>query len=66
MPMKQKAVSHVRVQEIRAMLIYVLALAMTVAMLIATMIGLYQETDRLRFQERTARTRGFGSNRRIH
>ena len=46
------------------MLIYVLAVAMTVAMLIATFVGLHQETERMRLQERTVRAKGFGSFRR--
>jgi len=42
------------------MLIYVLAVAMTFAMLIATFVALHQETDRMRLQERAIRARGFG------
>jgi len=46
------------------MLIYVLAVAMTFAMLIATFVGLHQEAERMRFQERTVRAKGFGGMRR--
>jgi len=46
------------------MLIYVLALAMTFAMLIATFVALHHEADRMRLQERTVRARGFGGIRR--
>ena len=45
------------------MLIYVLAVAMTFAMLIATFVALHQEADRARFQEKTVRARGFGNAR---
>ena len=45
------------------MLIYVLAVAMTFVMLIATFVALHQEADRARFQERTVRARGFGNVR---
>jgi len=46
------------------MLIYVLAVAMTFAMLIATFVALHQEADRMRLAERTVRVRGFGDVRR--
>jgi hypothetical protein len=43
------------------MMIYMLAAAMTVFMLIATAFGLHQETERMRLQEKKATLRGFGS-----
>jgi hypothetical protein len=42
------------------MIIYMLAAAMTVAMLIATVFGLHQETERVKLRARATRTRGFG------
>ena len=33
---------------------------MTVAMLIATAFGISQEAEKVRFQEKNARTKGFG------
>ena len=42
------------------MMIYMLAAAMTVAMLIATAFGLHQETERMRLKEKRARLDGFG------
>ncbi len=42
------------------MLIYMLAAAMTIAMLIATAFGLHQEAQRVRVQERNARSNRFG------
>lgn len=42
------------------MIIYMLAAAMTVAMLIATVLGIHEETQRLRYQEQKARTDRFG------
>lgn len=42
------------------MIIYMLAAAMTIAMLIATAFGIHQESQRLRYQEQKARTDGFG------
>ncbi|MCV3208448.1 hypothetical protein OHD62_27830 [Mesorhizobium sp. YC-39] len=42
------------------MLIYMLATAMTVAMLIATVFGLHQEADRVRAKANTKRFEGFG------
>lgn len=42
------------------MMIYMLAAAMTVAMLIATAFGLNQEAEKVRFQEKRDRTTGFG------
>ena len=41
------------------MIIYMLAAAMTVAMLIATAIGLHQEAQRMRFQEKRIRVKHF-------
>ena len=42
------------------MMIYMLAAAMTIAMLIATAFGLHQETERLRLKEKKSSLRGFG------
>ncbi len=42
------------------MLIYMLAAAMTIAMLIATVFGLHQEAERLRFEEKAVKAKGFG------
>lgn len=41
------------------MLIIALASAMTVAMLIATAVGIHQESQRTRFEARRVRARGF-------
>ena len=41
------------------MLIYMLATAMTVAMLIATVFGLHQEAQRVRVKANTKRFEGF-------
>ena len=46
--------------EIKQMMITVLAAAMTVLMLIATVFGLHQEAERVRFDKRNKRTAGFG------
>ena len=43
------------------MIIYMLAAAMTVAMLIATAFGLHQEAERMHFKEKKSTLRGFGS-----
>ena len=43
------------------MLIYMLATAMTVAMLIATVFGLHQEAQRVRVRATTKRFEGFGA-----
>ncbi|MEW9808159.1 hypothetical protein [Mesorhizobium marinum] len=43
------------------MMIYMLAAAMTVAMLIATAFALHDETERLRLREKKSLIRGFGS-----
>ena len=45
------------------MLIFMLAAAMTVAMLIATAFGVHQEAQRVRFDDRRERLTGFGSRR---
>jgi len=42
------------------MIIYMLAAAMTVAMLIATAFGLHQETERMRLKEKQVKRDGFG------
>lgn len=42
------------------MLIYMLATAMTVAMLIATVFGLHQEAERVKARDNTKRFNGFG------
>ncbi|MBZ9854745.1 hypothetical protein LB566_13120 [Mesorhizobium sp. CA13] len=42
------------------MLIYMLATAMTVAMLIATVFGLHQEAQRVRIKTNAKRFEGFG------
>ena len=42
------------------MMIYMLAVAMTVTMLIATAFGLHQETERMRLKEKRSGVRGFG------
>ena len=45
------------------MLIYMLAVAMTIAMLIATVVGLHQEAERMRFREKAVKAKGFGQIR---
>ncbi|HKU69656.1 MAG TPA: hypothetical protein VJQ51_02350 [Burkholderiales bacterium] len=42
------------------MMIYMLAAAMTIAMLIATAFGLHQESERMRLKEKRTNLRGFG------
>ena len=42
------------------MMIYMLAAAMTVAMLIATAFALHQESERMRLKEKKVHLRGFG------
>ena len=42
------------------MMIYMLAAAMTVAMLIATAFALHQESERMRLKEKKINLRGFG------
>ncbi|WP_192856913.1 hypothetical protein [Manganibacter manganicus] len=43
-------------------MIYILAIAMTVAMLIATLFGLHQEAERVRARNNSRRYDGFGIN----
>ncbi|MEQ1944420.1 hypothetical protein ABMA32_18545 [Mesorhizobium sp. VNQ89] len=43
------------------MMIFMLATAMTVAMLIATAFALHQESERQRLQEKRIRIRGFNA-----
>ena len=45
------------------MMIYMLAIAMTLAMLIATAFGLHQEAERMKMKEQRVSTRGFGIRR---
>ncbi|MER8990241.1 hypothetical protein [Mesorhizobium sp. M0408] len=45
------------------MLIYILATAMTVAMLIATVFGLHQEAQRVPAKANTKRFEGFGNRK---
>lgn len=42
------------------MMIYMLAAAMTIAMLIATAFSLHQEAEKVRIKERNDGMRGFG------
>jgi hypothetical protein len=42
------------------MMIYMLAIAMTAAMLIATLFGIHQEAQRVRIRTKDTRTGGFG------
>lgn len=51
-------------QENNTMLIYTLALAMCLFMLIATFFSLHQETEKVRLGERANRSKGFGHLRR--
>ncbi len=46
------------------MMIYMLAIAMTVAMLVATMFGLHQEAQRIQIKARDRRPDAFGIRRR--
>ena len=46
------------------MLIYMLAMAMTVLMLIATALGMYREAQRVRIDDTKRRFDGFGASRR--
>lgn len=43
------------------MMIYMLAAAMTLAMLIATVLGLHQEAERMRLKDKKSAARGFGT-----
>jgi hypothetical protein len=52
--MKPKPQSRVQVTGDTIMIIYMLAAAMTIAMLIATVFGLHQEAERNRSQRRSA------------
>lgn len=55
--------SHVNVgkaQENRTMMIFVLAAAMTVAMLIATAFGIHHEAQRVRMDDRNDRFTPYG------
>jgi hypothetical protein len=45
-----------------AMMIYMLAAVMTVAMLIATALALHQESEEMRLSEKKSRLQGFGSH----
>jgi hypothetical protein len=47
-------------QETTAMMIFMLAAAMTVAMLIATLLSLHQEATRVRFDHKRDRMTPFG------
>ena len=47
-------------QENSAMLIFMLAAAMTITMLIATVFGLHQEAERFRFDRKKDRLTPFG------
>jgi hypothetical protein len=49
-----------RAQEYTTMLIFMLAAAMTVTMLIATVFGLHQEAERLRFDHKRDNLTPFG------
>lgn len=44
------------------MMIYMLAAAMTIAMLIATAFGIHQEAERMKFQENRKHINGFGQS----
>ncbi|MCO5071222.1 MAG: hypothetical protein M9944_08455 [Rhizobiaceae bacterium] len=46
------------------MLIYMLAMAMTVLMLIATALGMHREAQRVRIDDTKRRFDGFGASRR--
>jgi hypothetical protein len=52
-----------RSQEYEAMMIYMLAAAMTIAMLIATAFGIHQEAQRVRVKDNQKDGRGFGMRR---
>ena len=45
------------------MMIYMLAVAMTIAMLIATAFGIHQEAERVRLKQTRRDLGGFGRNR---
>jgi hypothetical protein len=46
------------------MMIYMLATAMTLVMLIGTALGLREEAERIKLEQRTDQERGFGIRRR--
>ena len=46
------------------MMIYMLAVAMTVVMLIGTVFGLREEAERIKLENRSNQARGFGIRRR--
>lgn len=45
------------------MMIYMLAIAMTVTMLVATLFGLHQEAQRVQIKAKNKRSDGFGISR---
>ena len=45
------------------MMIYMLAAAMTLAMLIGTVLGLHEEAQKVKLENRTKQQRGFGIRR---
>lgn len=45
------------------MMIYILAIAMTVLMLMATVVGMHEEAQRVAANDRSKRLNGFGSAR---
>lgn len=47
------------------MIIFMLAAAMTIAMLIATVFGLHEESQRVKEKVRDGASRGFGSRSRF-
>lgn len=47
------------------MIIFMLAAAMTIAMLIATVFGLHEESQRVKQKVRSGDARGFGSRRQF-
>ena len=51
-------------QENNTMIIYTLALAMCLFMLIATLFSLHQEAEQVRLKEQADRSKGFGHYRR--
>lgn len=55
----QNTISSLLEQENTQMLIYMLATAMTIVMLIATAFGLHQEAGRVRVKANTRRLEGF-------
>lgn len=51
-------------QENAVMMIYMLATAMTLVMLIATLFGLREEAERIKVENNSRRDQGFGAGRR--